>query len=233
MTRFEDLYVLSISDTQVGVLAPPQLLSTASNAAVSSSTPVTSNSGTKKLPATTYVDLHLSKLTKAADTTYNTISVVPKSQHQILRKSSFGGLTTTGEKPASIQTSNSDVGFSKHDSLSERNILREHNSNISMIVSHPSEEQVHHSEPQAAVTAGLGGPAPSMSLTWPRTNLGGLSTGGGSGSGGLSGLTSVPPLKGPVQINADALGAASGKHNDVSITSLFMMSCDKLQFRIQ
>ena len=204
------------------MLAPPQLLNTTSGAAAASSnTPVTSNSAPKKLPATTYVDLHLSKLTKAAGATYNTASVVPKSQHQILRKISFGGLTATaGEKPASIQTSSSDVVFLKHDSLPDRSILREQSPNISMIVSRPSNEQVH-SEPQTTASTGLGGPAPSMSLTWPRTNLGGLSSGGGSGSGGLS---TIPPLKGPTQINADALGAASGKHNDVSITSLFMMS---------
>ena len=72
-----------------------------------------------------------------------------------------------------------------------------------MIVSHPSDE---HIQLESQTTGGQGH---SMSLTWPRSNLGGQSSSGGGG--GPHGLTSVPPLKGAVQINADALGVAGGK----------------------
>ena len=67
---------------------------------------------------------------------------------------------------------------------------------LAVVVSGPSDEKVTEN---AMDTHGN-----SMSLTWPRANL--VLT-----SGASTGLTSVPPLKAPAQINADPLGMAGGK----------------------
>lgn len=134
---------------------------------------------------------------------YNT--TVPKSQQNIFSKKSLAGIGSTAgadEKLNSIPTSGLDSGTSK------RNVVLDHrDSTFSMILQHPSEEELH-SDPHHA-SGGAGNP---MSLTWPRSNLGGLGAGTSVSSGGMAlGGTSVPPLKGPVQINADPLGVAGGK----------------------
>ncbi len=210
----------------MGMSAPPQFTPTSSSSNAPpitvSSTPVTTSTSSKKLPATTYMELHLSKL-KNTGGTYNTACVVPKSQQQVFRKSMVGtaggGGGGGGEKPATT----SEGGYLKHNSPPEGNVLGECNrdSSMSVIVHHPSNELMQ----LEAQAVGPGGPGNSMSMTWPRSNLGCVNGGGGVGGG----LTSVPPLKGPTQINADALGVAGGKYCYVIVNDVIDLMC--MQFR--
>lgn len=166
------------------------------------------------------MELHLSKLRHPPSTGISTIPSVGgvagsssqpmlgpglttgvKPHPQIHHKNSLGSLMSTNATPGSKfiekQGRRSSLDGGQNVSLMPRyNSYPDSTdaSGLAVVVSGPSDERV--SEDMHGNN--------SMSLTWPRANL-------VLNSGASTGLTSVPPLKPPAQINADPLGMAGGK----------------------
>lgn len=177
----------------------------------SSSTATTISTNSKKLPGNSYVELHLSKLRHPGTNNVPSGGVArsssqpivasgmigPKSQPQIQQRNSLNNIPVKAEKPGSVRRTPFEGVYPasvpmvpRHHPLPEE--MDAHQS-LAVVVSGPSNEKV----------LGNSTDMHPMSLTWPRANLA-LNT-------GSAGPTTVPPLKGPVQINADPLGMAGGK----------------------
>lgn len=200
--------------TQLTAINPPSTV-TPSPVITSTSTPTSITTPSKRVPGNSYVELHLSKLRHPGANTVPSVGVAGSSsqpivgsgmmgakQHpQIFQRSSLGNLVSTNppnkaEKHGSIRRTSLDgvtAPVARHHSLPEEMDTPL----LSVVVSGPSDEKVFGNPMDMQ-------PDNSMSLTWPRANLA-LTTSGSTGP------ITVPPLKGPVQINADPLGMAGGK----------------------